>query len=121
MRSLNFEIDAYNRLTDPDGFLTNPGLMASAALCLVGGVYAGIHLALWNYTFPSRLESILWKIAGCALSAPTAIMALIILCGAGLSAIKAAFDILDTRWLRYYPDSTQTPSKFVRNIYIMVF
>lgn len=34
-----------------------------AMFCILGMFYGVIHLALWNHTFPSRAESIMWKIA----------------------------------------------------------
>lgn len=33
------------------------------ALTLVGFVYGGLHLAAWDYTFPTNAEQTLWKIA----------------------------------------------------------
>ena len=35
--------------------------------CLLASFYGGIHLALWSYDFPSRVESLLWRISGVAL------------------------------------------------------
>ena len=32
-------------------------------LVLVGILYGGVHLAAWNFQFPTQLESILWKVA----------------------------------------------------------
>ncbi|KIV77224.1 hypothetical protein PV11_09039 [Exophiala sideris] len=43
-------------------------------LIVVPAVYAGIHLALWNHDFPTNVERILWRIAGCALGAPFALL-----------------------------------------------
>ncbi len=35
--------------------------------CLLCSFYGGIHLALWSYDFPSRVESLLWRISGVTL------------------------------------------------------
>jgi len=32
-------------------------------LCMLSISYGAIHLALWNYAFPTPAESILWKVA----------------------------------------------------------
>jgi hypothetical protein len=38
----------------------------------ISGIYAGVHLALWNYDFPTKVERLLWRLASCALGAPFA-------------------------------------------------
>lgn len=43
------------------------GLM-SCSLLVLGTVYAGVHLALWDYRFPTRVESLLWKISATSLA-----------------------------------------------------
>lgn len=35
--------------------------LQKALLCFVTLVYAAIHLAAWNFTFPTRIEGILWR------------------------------------------------------------
>jgi hypothetical protein len=35
--------------------------LQKAFLCFVTLVYAAIHLAAWNFTFPTRIEGILWR------------------------------------------------------------
>ena len=37
------------------------------ALWFLGSLYGGIHLALWNYDFPSRAETVLWKTSAATL------------------------------------------------------
>lgn len=41
----------------------------SAVTMLPGLLYGGLHLALWNYVFPSRAERLLWRISGIVLIA----------------------------------------------------
>ena len=36
-------------------------------LWLLGALYGGIHLALWNYDFPTRAETSLWRISAATL------------------------------------------------------
>jgi hypothetical protein len=38
-------------------------LVGVAMLCILSMSYGAIHLALWNYAFPTPAESILWKVA----------------------------------------------------------
>ena len=49
-------------------------------LWLLGSLYGGIHLALWNYDFPTRVESRLWKISAVTLgSVPALFVPLVLL------------------------------------------
>ncbi|KAI4277148.1 MAG: hypothetical protein L6R38_005492 [Xanthoria sp. 2 TBL-2021] len=41
----------------------------SAVTMLPGLLYGGLHLALWNYVFPSRTERLLWRMSGIVLIA----------------------------------------------------
>jgi hypothetical protein len=59
-----------------NGESTTIGAKSGNALVVIGGLYAGVHLALWNYAFPTRAEMLLWKISCCALGFPLAFIAL---------------------------------------------
>ena len=37
-------------------------------VCLLASLYGGIHLALWNYGFPTSVESLLWRISAATLA-----------------------------------------------------
>ncbi|KAI9152264.1 hypothetical protein HJFPF1_09493 [Paramyrothecium foliicola] len=39
------------------------------AFLVVGAAYGATHLALWNYSFPSHAEMLLWKVSACTLVA----------------------------------------------------
>lgn len=39
-------------------------LILICSLIILSLAYGGIHLAAWDFDFPSRVESLLWKIAG---------------------------------------------------------
>lgn len=43
---------------------TNSYLTLSFSLGILPLIYGGIHLAAWNFDFPSHVESILWKVSG---------------------------------------------------------
>ena len=50
-----------------------------STLWLLASLYGGIHLALWNYDFPTPVESILWRISAATLtSAPVLFLFLLI-------------------------------------------
>ena len=46
-----------------------------STLWLLASLYGGIHLALWNYNFPTPVESLLWRISAAMLtSAPVLLL-----------------------------------------------
>ena len=49
------------------GYLNDDSIKLLLANCLLGSLYGGIHLALWSYNFPSRLESLFWRVSGVTL------------------------------------------------------
>lgn len=50
-----------------------------STLWLLASLYGGIHLALWNYDFPTPVESLLWRISAATLtSAPVLLVFLFI-------------------------------------------
>ena len=57
--------------------------MLLLTLWLLGSLYGGIHLALWNYEFPTHVESRLWKISAVTLgSVPALFVPLVLLINA---------------------------------------
>ncbi|KAL8712480.1 MAG: hypothetical protein Q9220_003328 [cf. Caloplaca sp. 1 TL-2023] len=50
----------------------------SGPTLLPGLMYGALHTALWNYTFPSLAERLLWRISGIVLIAVPVLMSLII-------------------------------------------
>ncbi len=46
-----------------DRFPTNPYGVQEYLLCLATLVFAGIHVAGWNFDFPTAIEKLLWRIA----------------------------------------------------------
>lgn len=54
-------------------------LGALGVLGLMSGLYTGMHLALWNYEFPTPHEATLWKVAGCTLGSAVPITACFVL------------------------------------------
>ena len=65
-RSRNFVLD------QPRGKLGNYHMtkLYYQGLLAITVVYGAVHLALWNYAFPSHAEMMLWKISGCTMVAP---------------------------------------------------
>ena len=43
-------------------------------LCFICSLYGGIHLVLWNYDFPTRAESFLWRISATTLGSAPALL-----------------------------------------------
>ena len=54
-------------------------LLTSGSLVLLGAFYGGVHLALWDYRFPTEVEKLLWRISAVTLAA--------LPCGIALGAI----------------------------------
>ena len=48
-------------------------------LGLLTSLYSGIHLALWNYDFPTPQESLLWKISAVTLASGSALLVLLLI------------------------------------------
>ena len=48
-------------------------------LSLLGSLYGGIHLALWNYDFPTSLESFLWRFSAATLGSASVLFLLVAL------------------------------------------
>ncbi|CZR53645.1 uncharacterized protein PAC_03525 [Phialocephala subalpina] len=81
--SLSLEISAsdFPRLSEAN----TPGLMTMKSdlddsillvlSVLLPALYAGVHLSAWNFGFPSRMESLLWKIS-CFDLAATSVLAI---------------------------------------------
>ncbi|KIW27463.1 uncharacterized protein PV07_07197 [Cladophialophora immunda] len=72
LRSPNLSSEAASDIFD----IEDGGMFWSASLSLglVSGAYAAVHLALWNYGFPTGVEGLLWKISCCTLVAPFGIL-----------------------------------------------
>ena len=43
------------------------GYYVAGMMMLLSALYGGVHLSLWNYTFPTRTESLMWRISAVAL------------------------------------------------------
>ncbi|KAK0515583.1 hypothetical protein JMJ35_001617 [Cladonia borealis] len=48
-------------------------------LWILGSLYGGIHLALWNYDFPSRAETFLWRVSAATLGSMPVLFLLVML------------------------------------------
>lgn len=62
LRARNMQFEFWNR-----------GIPYLIVIILIGSVYAGIHLTLWNYDFPTNSEKLLWRISCLALGVPLSI------------------------------------------------
>lgn len=66
LRSRNFSIEAFNSLSSHEGESCFTDLQASLMfflLFLLGLLYGGVHIILWNHEFASRAEAWLWRIS----------------------------------------------------------
>ena len=89
-RALNLPVDAIPdplQLLDPEKIPTLsevshsvdfPRLIGEMIIplivaALISAAYAGIHLALWKHVFPTKTETILWKLSGCTIGIPVAL------------------------------------------------
>ncbi|KAI4090627.1 MAG: hypothetical protein LQ339_008316 [Xanthoria mediterranea] len=55
----------------------------SAVTMLPGLLYGGLHLALWNYVFPSQAERLMWRISGIVLIAVPVLVAVALMLRTG--------------------------------------
>lgn len=55
----------------------------SAVTMLPGLLYGGLHLALWNYVFPSQVERLMWRISGIVLIAVPVLVAVALMLRTG--------------------------------------
>jgi hypothetical protein len=78
-----------------NGESTAMGFKSGTALVVIGGLYAGVHLALWNYAFPTRAEMLLWKISCCTLGFPLAFIALSLIVGFGVLACLFLYEEIE--------------------------
>jgi hypothetical protein len=62
----------------------------------ISGAYAAVHLGLWNYEFPTEVESLLWKIASCALGAPFGVLCALMAIALLVDALLVCLDYLTT-------------------------
>lgn len=77
--------------------------------------YAGIHRALWNYNFPTRIEGLLWKIACRTLYVPIVIyLGGIQIVGVGAPAVTLFFNWLNPRFRKLVRRSTSQKDQHVR-------
>lgn len=51
----------------------------TSTLSLLGSLYGGIHLALWNYDFPTSRETFLWRFSAATLASASVIFLLVAL------------------------------------------
>jgi hypothetical protein len=64
----------------------------------ISGAYAAVHLGLWNYEFPTEVESLLWKIASCTLAAPFGLFCAFVL-AATVAFVGVAFRLFVREYL----------------------
>lgn len=94
LRSPNLNVEAWSSIwyfeeerNPPNGAT----VLIFCLLFLLGILYGGVHLSLWNYDFATSAEMILWRISGIALVVIPSIL-VIILSAAGLgSAVHASW------------------------------
>jgi hypothetical protein len=73
LRSPNVSTEALGAVLSPDdmeGPQNELAFLCITSMALISGVYAGVHLALWNYPFPTKVERLLWRLASTTLGAP---------------------------------------------------
>ncbi|KAI1622401.1 hypothetical protein EDD37DRAFT_651679 [Exophiala viscosa] len=85
LRSPNLSFATTPALRDNAQYL-DKATQAIVSMTLVSAAYAGVHVALWNYEFPTEVENLLWRVASCALGAPLAIIP-------GICSITACFSL----------------------------
>ena len=54
-------------------------VILALTLSLLGSLYGGIHLALWNYDFPTSLETFLWRFSAATLGSASVLFLLVAL------------------------------------------
>ncbi|KAI1614041.1 hypothetical protein EDD36DRAFT_417890 [Exophiala viscosa] len=85
LRSPHLSFETTPALRDNAQYL-DKATQAIVSMTLVSAAYAGVHVALWNYEFPTEVENLLWRVASCALGAPLAIIP-------GICSITACFSL----------------------------
>ena len=61
-----------------------PNLGSTSAFTMLPGLlYGGLHLALWNYVFPSQAERLMWSISGIVLIAVPVLVAVALMLRTG--------------------------------------
>ncbi|KAH7375665.1 hypothetical protein B0T11DRAFT_270732 [Plectosphaerella cucumerina] len=68
----------------------NTELVFIVGLCSTMSVYGAIHLALWNFAFPSHAEMLLWKVSACTMVSPLGL-------GFALFSVVVIFRLLE-KW-----------------------
>lgn len=70
-------LDKYPNLTHASGLeaavdsLLGGGLTTFALVLTLPAAYGGVHLAAWNWTFPTAVERLLWKVSSLIISGMT--------------------------------------------------
>ena len=107
-RSTNFEQYGIESFYDFFGkiFLTSgigitypnlvPSVIALGSMFLVTAAYGGIHMAAWNYDFPTHAERLLWRIACIILPS------FMPLCGSARYFDKAPTMVFGSRYSEYF-------------------
>ena len=76
LRSSNLDLDALGSFSSRhDHARSYFGIVVYLVISAISGIYAGIHLALWNHDFPTRAEKIMWRISSTTFGAPAAVLA----------------------------------------------
>ena len=77
-RSSNLDFDALESLSSTNDHARSYfAVVVYVVISAISGIYAGIHLALWNHDFPTRAEKIMWKISATTLGVPAAILSIL--------------------------------------------
>ena len=105
-RSANIDMSPIPGLIGVDGRKGYAGIFGTSALFVISGAYAGIHLALWNYIFPTRIEGLLWKIACCTLCVP------IVICLGGMQLVSVVAQAVRLCFNRLYPECRRLVRRF---------
>jgi hypothetical protein len=88
-RSNNFQ----EGLADGDSKKIDTELVSIVGLCSIMSGYGAIHLALWNFAFPSHAEAILWKVSGCTMMSPLMLCLVVVLAMTVLDVPEFVFGI----------------------------
>ena len=94
MRSRNLDMDSLGRLTDWRRLRQVKsyfGFVMYVVISLISGIYAAIHLALWNHDFPTHAELLLWRVCAITLAAPAIILVVMVSCAVSAWNISIAF------------------------------
>lgn len=98
LRSPNLDVEAWS---SDWYFERNPPTAATVMifclLFLLGILYGGVHLSLWNYDFATPAEMMLWRISGITLVAVPSILVIILFTAGSGSAVHTSWKTRSAR------------------------